>query len=120
MSFIVRKLAFSAVAALSLSAGGALAQTAAPPPAQSGVPAPAILPPGAGRDTLMQVCSQCHSPDIVATQRHSADGWHNIIVTMIGRGAMGTDDQFDQIENYLTNAFPPDVKAMPAAPSAKE
>ncbi|MDE1940093.1 MAG: hypothetical protein KGI68_13815 [Alphaproteobacteria bacterium] len=68
----------------------------------------------------MQVCSQCHSPDIVATQRHTADGWHNVIATMLGRGAVATDDQLDQIENYLTNAFPPDAKATPAAPSTKE
>ena len=61
-----------------------------------------VLPDGEGRDVLIQLCSQRHSPNIVAGEYHTRDEWRNIIETM----ANGTNKQNDQIENYLVTAFP--------------
>ena len=72
-------------------------------------PAPSdALPPGPGHDALVRVCSGCHSPEIVADQRLTADGWHDVVEQMAGNGAQGTDAEFDEITAYLTKNFPAD------------
>lgn len=72
-----------------------------------------LLPAGAGRDTEIRVCGQCHTPDRPATQRHDLAGWNEIIDTMMQNGATASDDEFDQIAVYLSKSFPPG-KALPA------
>lgn len=71
-------------------------------PAAPANPTAAPLPDGPGRDTLVQLCSQCHSPNIVAGEYHTRAEWLTIIATM----ANGTDKQNEQIADYLTTAFP--------------
>jgi competence protein ComEA len=97
-------------AALVVLLGHASAQA---PSASGG--AHTVLPENAGRDTLIKVCSNCHSPDIVAMQRHDAQGWADLVQIMAGRGANATDDQFDQIIDYLAKSFP-ETKAPGAVP----
>ena len=77
-------------------------QTPAAQPAAPANPTAAPLPDGPGRDTLIQLCSQCHSPNIVAGEYHTRSEWLTIIATM----ANGTDKQNEQIADYLTTAFP--------------
>ena len=80
---------------------------AAPTPGASTAPDPyAKLPPGQGRDVMVRVCSQCHSPEIVVAQQLDNDGWKNLVDQMANNGANGTDDEFNQIIAYLTKAFP--------------
>jgi len=91
-----------------LSAAATSPALATPPPAP---PAPAedplaILPQGEGRETFVKVCSGCHVPTIVARQRHTADGWTDVVVAMIGKGAKGSDDEFEAAIAYLAKAFP--------------
>lgn len=64
------------------------------------------LPEGAGRDVMVRVCSQCHSPEIAAQQTHDADGWKEVVNQMASNGAKATDAEFDTITKYLTAAFP--------------
>jgi quinoprotein glucose dehydrogenase len=64
------------------------------------------LPPGPGRDLTVRVCSTCHSPDLAASQRLSAQEWNSLVQNMSARGAVATDDEFDQITGYLARSFP--------------
>jgi mono/diheme cytochrome c family protein len=64
------------------------------------------LPAGAGRDVAVRVCSQCHSPEVVAHQNLDAQGWKDLVNQMANNGANGTDADFDTISKYLTAAFP--------------
>ncbi len=64
------------------------------------------LPAGPGKDTLIRVCSSCHSPDNVLANGQDRAGWENTITKMAGFGAVGTDDEFTEILEYLVKNFP--------------
>ena len=65
------------------------------------------FPAGAGRDTFIRVCSNCHSPDNVKAHGQDRQGWENTITKMAGFGANATDAEFTEILDYLTKNFPP-------------
>lgn len=67
------------------------------------------LPPGPGKDTLIRVCSSCHSPDNVLANGQDRAGWENTITKMAGFGAVGTDEDFSEILEYLVKNFPADA-----------
>jgi quinoprotein glucose dehydrogenase len=64
------------------------------------------LPPGPGHDLTVRVCSGCHSPELAASQRLSAQEWNSLVQNMSARGAIATDEEFDQISGYLARSFP--------------
>ena len=66
-----------------------------------------MLPQGAGRDLTVKVCSQCHSPEIIAHQSLDAQGWKDLVNQMASNGANATDAEFDTITKYLAVSFPP-------------
>ena len=66
----------------------------------------AALPAGSGREIMIRVCSQCHSPDLAADQQLDPAGWKSVVDLMAGQGALATDAEFDEIVRYLANAFP--------------
>jgi competence protein ComEA len=65
------------------------------------------LPAGAGKATLVRVCSKCHSPDNVIANGQDRAGWENTITKMAGFGAEASDEEFTQILDYLVKNFPP-------------
>jgi competence protein ComEA len=64
------------------------------------------LPAGPGKNTLIRVCSSCHSPDNVIANGQDRTGWENTITKMAGFGATGTDDEYTEILEYLVKNFP--------------
>ena len=79
----------------------------------AGVATPALadddyksLPAGQGRDVMVKVCSQCHSPEIAAQQNLDAQGWKDLVNQMANNGAQASDADFDTIAKYLTASFP--------------
>jgi competence protein ComEA len=64
------------------------------------------LPTGPGKDTLIRVCSSCHSPDNVLANGQDRAGWENTITKMAGFGAQGTDEDYTEILDYLVKNFP--------------
>jgi competence protein ComEA len=64
------------------------------------------LPAGPGKDTLIRVCSSCHSPDNVLANGQDREGWENTITKMAGFGAQGTDEDYTEILDYLVKNFP--------------
>ena len=73
----------------------------------------ASLPPGPGRDVMVRVCSQCHSPDVAAGRRMDLPGWKGLVDQMANNGAQASDAEFDVIAKYLAASFP--AAAAPAS-----
>ncbi len=69
-------------------------------------PDAALLPAGSGRDITIQVCSACHSLDIVAQQRLTPQDWSNVVQTMSAKGAQASNSELHRIETYLSKTFP--------------
>jgi hypothetical protein len=68
-------------------------------------PAAELLPPGAGREAVVRMCSGCHGIETaVATRRARAD-WENVVETMRGNGAPGTDSDARAVLDYLQTHF---------------
>ncbi len=82
-----------------MSAGAAYAQQAAQPQSHPELPA------GPGKNTLIRVCSTCHSPDNVIANGQDRAGWESTITKMAGFGATATDDEFTEILDYLVRIF---------------
>jgi competence protein ComEA len=78
------------------------------------------LPAGEGKDTLIRVCSKCHSPDNVIANGQDREGWENTITKMAGFGAVGTDDDFTAILDYLVKNFPSTVNVNKATAAQLE
>jgi hypothetical protein len=51
--------------------------------------------------SLKAVCAQCHDLQVVMDTPMSYDAWHDTVQTMIDRGATGTDQQLEDIMDYL-------------------
>jgi quinoprotein glucose dehydrogenase len=65
-----------------------------------------LFPPGPGRELMLSVCSGCHSPNLSAAYRMDAKGWNNLVQVMASRGAVASDEEFDEISAYLARSFP--------------
>jgi cytochrome c5 len=70
------------------------------------------LPDGAGKELVMNVCTQCHDLARVTSKRRSKEEWSDTIDKMAARGAKASDEEFDTIVTYLAKNFgkdkPPD------------
>ncbi len=78
---------------------------------------PSPFPPGPGRELMFRVCSGCHSVNLSASRRMNAREWNDLVQMMASRGAVATDEEFDEISAYLARSFPPASK--PAKSAAK-
>jgi competence protein ComEA len=65
------------------------------------------FPPGEGRDAVMRLCVKCHSPNIILASGQDRVGWENTITKMARLGAVGSDEDFTDVADYLTTNFPP-------------
>jgi competence protein ComEA len=69
-----------------------------------------VLPNGPGKELVEKRCGSCHSPQIVAGEDETRDQWNDTLNQMMGMGAPLTEDEFNQILDYLANSFPPKVR----------
>jgi len=51
--------------------------------------------------SLKAVCARCHNLQIVMDTPKSYDAWHDTVQKMVNLGAKGTDEQYDDIMDYL-------------------
>ncbi|HWG17700.1 MAG TPA: helix-hairpin-helix domain-containing protein [Acidobacteriaceae bacterium] len=84
----------------------AAAPQTAPQPAASQPSAPELsgLPAeDAAREaqSIKTVCGHCHNLELVLNTPRSYDAWHDTVQKMIDHGAKGTDDQLDDVMDYL-------------------
>jgi len=75
-----------------------------------------LFPPGPGRDLMLRVCSNCHSPNLSASRRMDAKEWNDLVQVMASRGAVATDEEFDEISAYLARSFPRTPNPTPPVP----
>ena len=54
-----------------------------------------------GKALVQTLCSNCHDVGVVRGPRKTLDEWNETINRMIGHGAPLTEEQADQIVNYL-------------------
>ncbi len=64
------------------------------------------LPDGPGKVTTQRICGGCHAPEIVIGKHLTKEGWEQLVSSMVEKGATGTDDEFNQIIDYLATNFP--------------
>ncbi|MFL6550432.1 MAG: helix-hairpin-helix domain-containing protein [Povalibacter sp.] len=51
---------------------------------------------------LQDVCgTKCHRVELFATARKSYEDWHDTVQKMVDRGAIGSDEQFADLMDYL-------------------
>ena len=73
------------------------------------LPAQDELPAGKGKETTEKMCSGCHGLEQVTSIRLSRSGWASTVDQMVGRGAIGTDDEIAEVTAYLAGHFPKPV-----------
>ena len=63
------------------------------------------LPEGPGKDVVLNICTQCHDLERVRRTRLSAEGWAEVLQTMLNEGAPLTDQDFAAVLRYLARNF---------------
>ena len=97
-----------AAVAVTLEAGpSARTPAQTPPSAETAGTAQEKFPEGPGRTTLLRVCGSCHGPDSVLGTLRTRQEWSDVIDQMAQSGAQASDQEFDQILDYLVRSFSP-------------
>jgi len=65
------------------------------------------LPDGPGKEVILNVCTQCHDLQRVRRTRLDAEGWAEILDTMLNEGAPLTEKDFAAALRYLARNFRP-------------
>jgi competence protein ComEA len=68
------------------------------------------LPDGPGKAVTEKMCMPCHGLENVVKARLTKDRWAKEVDDMVARGATGTDDEIEQVINYLAANFGPPTK----------
>ncbi len=93
--------------------------------AQSAPPKPNTdkLADGPGEKLVERACLSCHNAHVIVIKRASADDWAEDVDKMVARGAVLTDDENDQVVEYLSTHYGPDGSkgehASPPEPNAQ-
>jgi competence protein ComEA len=109
--YIVASTGFAiALFASAISSGrvvSAQTQPAAPATPATGSNPVASMPSGPGKDITVNTCTKCHAITNIISQHRDADTWTATVTKMVGYGATGTDDELQQIVDYLTKYYGP-------------
>jgi cytochrome c5 len=65
------------------------------------------LPDGLGKEVVLNICTQCHDLGRVRRERLNAEGWAEVLQTMLNEGAPLTDKDFETVLRYLARNFRP-------------
>jgi mono/diheme cytochrome c family protein len=71
------------------------------------------LPNAPGKETVLEVCTQCHAITMVTAQNRTPEEWDDILQRMVGMGAPANPDQQKTILAYLQKNL-----AKPGTPAA--
>lgn len=92
----------AAIAAIVVAPFSSKAAQNPPAPTDAG-----ILPDGPGKAIVIKACLSCHDAKKVTSFRGSEDEWAEEVNKMVGRGAILSDDEVDQVVDYLAAHFGP-------------
>ena len=73
------------------------------------------LPEGQGKALVQSACSQCHGVDDIVSQRRSREDWQEVVSRMIGNGAQLSDEDYNQVIQYLAINLGPVSQNAPAS-----
>jgi hypothetical protein len=62
---------------------------------------PIGFPDAPGRETTLKLCFQCHSDAMFRDHRQDRRGWEGVLYRMVGRGALWTQDEINEMAGYL-------------------
>lgn len=65
------------------------------------------LPAGKGQEVVKKVCAGCHAFTVITQNHATRDRWEAIVENMVSRGAEATDNEIDQMVEYLATHFGP-------------
>lgn len=68
-----------------------------------------LLPPGEGRELVLDTCASCHNLKVVVLARKSRADWAKSLNDMIQRGAPVFPEEIDPLTVYLSKVFGTDV-----------
>ena len=63
------------------------------------------FPDGPGKDAVLEICGQCHAVDVLIGVGKSKQGWSATVDDMVAKGASGSDEELQQIVDYLARNF---------------
>jgi mono/diheme cytochrome c family protein len=87
------------------AAAPAPAAATSPPniaPAAAAPTASAAVDPAKGRATFEQLCAGCHEAALATDLRNTRRGWEQVVDRMFGFGMAATDEQVNEVVDYLT------------------
>jgi competence protein ComEA len=65
------------------------------------------LPEGPGKAVVERICSGCHGVEVFTDSRNTKERWGAVVDDMASRGAEGTDEELNQVVEYLSKNFGP-------------
>lgn len=68
-----------------------------------------LLPPGEGRDLVLNSCNTCHNLKVVVRARKNRTEWAKSVNDMIQRGSQLFPEEIEPIAVYLSKVFGSDV-----------
>jgi glucose dehydrogenase len=75
-------------------------------PTSTPADAASSLPDGDGKAEVMATCTKCHGTANFTSIRMNRQGWEDEVQNMRDRGAVGSDEDFKKIIDYLSKTFP--------------
>jgi hypothetical protein len=75
-----------------------------------------ILPEAPAKALVVRACTACHQAPQVVAKHRTAEDWDAMIGKMVDRGAMLSEDEQDQVYDYLVKYFGPEGTPAPAEP----
>jgi mono/diheme cytochrome c family protein len=72
------------------------------------------LPEGQGKALVRTACTQCHGVDVIVSQSRSREDWTEVVSRMVGNGAQLSDEDYNQVIQYLATYLGPRGQNVPA------
>ena len=72
------------------------------------------LPEGQGKSLVQTACTQCHGVDVIVSQSRSREDWTEVVSRMVGNGAQLSDEDYNQVIQYLAINLGPAGQNAPA------
>ena len=67
----------------------------------------AQLPDGDGKEPTQRLCGTCHAAEVVVGKHETKERWGQIVADMVNKGATGSDEELNQVIEYLAAHFGP-------------
>jgi competence protein ComEA len=65
------------------------------------------LPDGPGKAQVERICSGCHEVGVFTQDRSTKERWAAVVDDMVSRGAEASDEEINQVVEYLSKNFGP-------------